>query len=132
MVYLVYGAPCSGKSRYISEHMERGDIVCDVDSIYAAISGQDPHDADLHVHEIALKLKDELLDTIRDRNGNWGDAYVTSIANTREKLQKHMARVNADECIFVDTPYEDCMSRAAERPSYFALLIQEWFDLRSF
>lgn len=128
MVYLVYGAPCSGKSRYISEHMERGDIVCDVDSIYAAISGQDPHDADLHVHEIALKLKEELLDMIRFRHGGWKNAYVTSIAHTSMQLEKDMERVNADEAIKMETSYEICMERAKERPSYFKYLIAEWFD----
>jgi predicted kinase len=56
-VYLIYGPPCSGKTHYIKEHMQDGDIVCEVDDIYAAISGNDPHDADLYVHEVALELR---------------------------------------------------------------------------
>ena len=127
MVYLVYGAPCSGKSTWIAEHMKRGDVLCDVDTLYAAISGQDAHDADLHVHEIALSLKERLLDAVRDRAG-FEDAYVASIANTREKLQAEMERVNADEAVFINTPYEVCMERAKERPFYFQFLIQEWFE----
>lgn len=128
MIYLIYGPPCSGKSTYIKEHMKRGDLVCDVDLIYQAISGQNPHDADLYAHEVALQLKDELLDIIRDRKGGWNTAYVVSIANTKEKLQTEKERIKADECIFIDTPYEVCMERAKERPFYFQWIIQEWFE----
>lgn len=127
MVYLIVGSPCSGKSTYIKEHMKRGDLVCDVDYIYAAISGQDAHDAELYTHEVACELHRHLLDIIRDRKGGWKDAYVTSIANTDEKLKEMKERINADEVIIMDTPYEVCIERAKERPPYFVWLIQEWF-----
>ena len=132
MVTLVFGSPCSGKSHYIKEHMADGDVVCDVDLIYSAISGKSPHDADLYVHEMALKIYGSLLDMVRNREGGWKNAYVVSIANTSEKLKEDMERVNADECIFIDTPYDVCMERANERPFYFKYLIQEWFELQDF
>ena len=132
MVYLIYGSPCSGKSTYIRSHMSDNDIVCDVDLLYQAISNHDAHDADLWVHETALQLKQKLLDIIRDRQGGWKDAYVVSIANTDEKLKNDMKRVNADEAVFIDTPYEVCLDRAKERPPYFVWLIQEWFETRNF
>lgn len=131
MVYLIYGSPCSGKSTYIKEHIQRGDLVCDVDLIYEAISGQDPHDADLYVHEVALQLKSSLFDIIRKREGGWNNAYVVSIANTKEKLQEAKDQINADECIFIDTPYEVCMERAKKRPFYFQWIIKEWFETRT-
>lgn len=127
MVYVVYGSPCSGKSTYIRTHIKRGDLICDVDYLYSAISGQNPHDAELYTHEIACELHETLLDIIRDRKGGWHDAYVVSLANTSEKLRQIKERVNADECIFIDTPYEECMKRAKERPPYFVWLIDEWF-----
>lgn len=129
-VFIVYGSPCSGKSTFIAEHMTGNDIVCDVDLLYLAISNHNAHDADLHTHEVALQLKERLLDIIRDREGGWSDAYVVSTANTKEKLQAFKERINADECIFIDTPYEICMERAKERPFYFQFLIQEWFETR--
>lgn len=128
MVYLIYGSPCSGKSTYIAEHRKRGDLVCDVDYIYSAISGEDAHDAELYTHEVACELHQHLLDIIRDRKGNWKNAYVVSIANTPEKVNEMKERINADECIFVDTPYEVCIKRAEDRPFYFQWLIQEWFE----
>lgn len=127
MIYLVVGSPCSGKSTYIREHMKDGDIVCDVDLLYEAIGIREAHDADLYVHETALKLKNTLLDIIRDRDGGWGNAYVVSLANTDEQIKEHMKRINADEVVLIDTPLEICMERAKDRPQYFKWLIQEWF-----
>ena len=128
MVYLIYGSPCSGKSTYIKEHLKRGDLVCDVDLIYGAISGQNTHDADLYAHEVACNLTSTLKDIIRDRKGGWGNAYVVSLANTDDRLKTDMERIKADKAVFIDTPYEVCMERAKERPFYFQWLIQEWFE----
>lgn len=130
MVYLIVGSPCSGKTTYIKEHMKRGDLVCDVDYIYSAITGNAPHDAELYTHEVACELHKHLLDIIRDRQGGWKDAYVTSLANTEEKVEEMKKRVNADEVIFMDTPFEVCIERAKDRPPYFVWLIQEWFETR--
>ena len=130
MVYLVCGSPCSGKSTYIKEHVGDNDLVCDVDLLYTAIGNHDAHDADLNVHETALLLKERLLDIIRDRDGGWSNAFVVSIANTKAKLKADMERINADECILIDTPMDVCMERAKERPEYFRWLIQEWFEMR--
>lgn len=131
MVYLIYGSPCSGKSTYIKEHIQRGDLVCDVDLIYGAITNSIPHDAELYTHEVACQLDSALKEIIRERKGNWKNAYVVSLANTEEKLQKAKDQINADECIFIDIPYEVCMERAKERPFYFQWIIQEWFETRT-
>ena len=130
MVYLIYGPPCSGKSTYISSQLGKNDIVCDVDLIFEAISNHEGHDNDLYVHEIALKLRETLLDIIRDRNGGWDNAYVVSIANTDSKVKKDAGRINADKCLLMNTPFEVCMERAKDRPFHFKYLIQEWFELR--
>lgn len=130
MVYLVYGSPCSGKTTYIKEHLKSGDIVCDVDRLYSAISFNEEHQTELYAQEVASELYKEMLNIIRDRKGNWKNAYVVSLANTDERLKAEMKRINADEAIFIDTPYEVCMERAKARPFYFQFLIQEWFETR--
>ena len=131
MVYLVYGSPCSGKSTYIKEHFKTGDIVCDVDRLYSALCFNEEHQTELYAQEVASQLNDALLDIIRDRDGHWKNAYVVSLANTKEKLDKAMERVNADEAIYIDTPFEVCIERAKERPFYFPWIIEEWFETRN-
>lgn len=127
MVYLIYGSPCSGKSTYIKAHFKTGDIVCDVDRIYSALCFNEEHQTELYAQEVASKLNDTLLDIIRDREGHWKNAYVVSLANTKEKLNRAIERINADEAIYIDTPFEVCVERAKERPFYFPWLIEEWF-----
>ena len=128
MVYLVYGAPCSGKSTYVKEHFKPGDIVCDVDRIYAALCFNEEHKEELYAQEVAKNLYTELLDIIRDRKGHWKNAYVVSLANTPERVEEMRERIHADECVYIDTPLEVCLERAKGRPFYFEFLIQKWFE----
>ena len=128
MVYLIYGSPCSGKSTYVKEHFKAGDIVCDVDKLYAALCYNDEHKEEIYAQEVAKELRLHLLEIIRNRQGHWHNAYVISLANTREKLSKAMEQVNADEAIYIDTPFEVCVERAKDRPFYFKWIIEEWFE----
>lgn len=130
MVYLIYGSPCSGKTTYIKEHLKDGDIVCDVDRLYSSVSLNEEHQTELYAQEVASKLYTEMLNIIRDREGNWKNAYVVSVANTSERVKKESERIKADETIFIDTPYEVCIERAKDRPFYFPFLIQEWFETK--
>ena len=130
MVYLIYGSPCSGKSTYIKDHFENGDVVCDVDRLYSALCFNEEHQTELYAQMVAKELYRHLLEMIRKREGHWKNAYVVSLANTKEKLSKVMEQVNADEAIYIDTPYEECIRRAKERPFYFQFLIDEWFATR--
>ena len=130
MVYLICGSPCSGKSTYIAEHRKRDDLIVDVDRIYHALSGDEEHGNELYVHKVAKKLMQPLYDIVRNREGEWHDAYVISLAASPEQIAEAKERVNADEVIIMDTPYEVCMERAKERPFYFQILVDEWFATR--
>ena len=132
MVYLVYGSPCSGKSTYIKEHKKSGDIVCDVDRLYSAVSLNEEHKTELYAHEVANMLYDEMLAIIRERKGHWKNAFVVSLANTDEKLKRIKELVDADECVYIDTPMDECIRRAEERPFFFSWIIEDWFENRSF
>lgn len=132
MVYLIIGSPSSGKSTYIRRHAKDGDIICDPDLIYEAIGGTDPWDPDLWVHETALRLADQLRDIIRERSGGWKDAYVVTIANTAEGIQRDAERIRADIKLFIDTPMGECLRRAKDRPLPYKMLIREWHETRSF
>ena len=132
MVYLIYGSPCSGKSTYVRKHFKDGDIVCDVDRLYSAISYNDEHNTELYAQEMSSYLYNEMIDLISNRKGHWKNAYVISIANTEEKVEQLVKTIGADKTIYIDTPFEVCIERAKERPFYFPHLIEEWFNTRNF
>ena len=131
MVYLIYGAPCSGKSTYVKEHFKTGDIVCDVDRIYSAISFNEEHQTELYAEKVASELYKHMLNIIKNRQGRWKNAYVISLANTKEKLNRLKEDINADEVIYIDTPFEVCIERAKERPFYFPWIIEDWFEAKN-
>ena len=84
----------------------------------------------MYVHQVAKRLMKPLYDIVRSREGNWHDAYVISLAATPEQIAEEKERVNADEVVIMETPYEVCMERAKERPFYFQFIIDEWFAKR--
>lgn len=127
MVYLICGSPCSGKTTYVQEHFQTGDIVCDVDKLYSSLCFNEEHKSELYAQEIAQELYGGLIEIIRNRKGHWKNAYVICLANTDERIADMMERTKADKCIFIDTPIEVCLERAKERPFYFPFLIEEWF-----
>src|SRR6056297_2554051 len=75
-VYIVYGSPLSGKNTLVKELMQYGDIVLDLDSIWQSISMQDRYAKPSNIRFNVFKLRDDLLNQIKMRYGNWYDAYI--------------------------------------------------------
>lgn len=40
---IVWGPPCSGKSTYVRDHAQEGDLVWDADAVHKALTGQTEH-----------------------------------------------------------------------------------------
>ncbi|QRJ57471.1 AAA family ATPase [Corynebacterium macginleyi] len=51
-IIVVTGPPAAGKTTYIREHKQHGDVIIDYDEIANALAG---HDADNHEHESHIK-----------------------------------------------------------------------------
>jgi hypothetical protein len=109
-VYLVYGSPLSGKTSYVQENMQDGDLIIDVDNIWQCISGCDRYTKPNRLKGCVFAIRDSLLDMVRVRRGNWLTAWVVGgypNSSERERLYKSLdARP-----IFVDTDKNTCMQR---------------------
>ena len=68
-IYIIYGAPCSGKTTYALEQMSNNDIIVDLDMIYEMLTGQDGHEHSDGLRFIAFKIRDTLYDIIKTRYG---------------------------------------------------------------
>mgnify|MGYP002659520028 FL=1 len=75
-VYLVYGAPCSGKSTLVRQMMHRGDLIVDMDLLFYAVSGCSLYDKPDQLKSDVFAVRTLLLDRIQHRAGRWGDAYI--------------------------------------------------------
>ena len=70
-IYLIYGAPCSGKTTYLDSVVEAGDLIVDLDRIRQAINGQPTHCLTPKLNSISFGIRDYLMDCIRYRRGKW-------------------------------------------------------------
>ena len=128
-IYIVYGAPCSGKSTLVRQSMSRGDLVVDIDLLYQAVSGLELHDKPNSLRANVFGLRGLLIDQLRMRVGHWGDAYI--IGGYPHKLERdELARKLGAELVYCDVPMEQCLANAASRgvqAEEYRGYIREWF-----
>ena len=110
-VFLVYGSPLSGKTSYVAEVMNEGDLVIDIDSIWQCVSGCDRHIKPARLKSVVFGVRDNLLDAVQYRRGRWLNAYVIGGYPFKRDRERLVDRLGARE-IFIDTSRDECMSRA--------------------
>lgn len=126
-VYIVHGAPCSGKSSFVREAANKEDLILDMDSIWQMISVNERYNKPGRLKQNVFLVRDSILDQIKTRCGQWRNAYIIGgypLAMERKRLGTMMGA----ELIHIDTPMEECMTRAKDRPGEWAKYITEYFE----
>lgn len=125
-IYIIYGAPCSGKTTYALERMSNNDIIVDLDMIYEMLTGQDGHEHSDGLRFIAFKIRDTLYDIIKTRYGRFNDAYIVAGLPHRGEREALARRLGA-ELVHIDTSEGECIKRASGRPSHTTQIIKNYF-----
>lgn len=125
-IYIIYGAPCSGKTTYALERMSNNDIIVDLDMIYEMLTGQDGHEHSDGLRFIAFKVRDTLYDIIKTRYGRFNDAYIVAGLPHRGEREALARRLGA-ELVHIDTSEDECIKRAEGRPSHTTQIIKNYF-----
>jgi hypothetical protein len=108
-VYIVHGAPCSGKTSFVDGIKGNSDIVVDMDNLWQAVTGK------RYYKPPALKpnvfaMRDALLQTVKTRAGNWERCFI--IMGLPFKAERERMRdVYGAELIHIDTDMETCLQR---------------------
>lgn len=132
-VYYVYGAPLSGKSTFVKNNMQRGDLVLDVDRLWQAISGQANYDKPNELKRIVLDTKDFIIEKIKVRAGTWQVAWVIEGGANAIDRARRIETLGA-EPIFIDTPKFECLERLYKDETRGNVVnewqgyIEKWFD----
>lgn len=109
-VYLVYGAPLSGKSSYVNSVITSGDLLLDIDRIWYAVSGMDRYIKPPRLNSVVFGIRDYILDSIKIHRGKWNNAYIVGgypLISERERLCR---AVGARE-IYIESDIDTCMER---------------------
>lgn len=130
-VYIVYGAPCSGKNSYVNQVARSGDLIVDLDVIWQALSGCEPYYHPNSLKPIVFTVRDTLIEQIRLRRGYWHDAYI--IGGYPRKMQREQLKDKLGaELIFIETTREQAKlvalaSRGTQGKEWCGY-IDRWFD----
>lgn len=124
-VYLVYGAPCSGKSTWVDSVALDDDLILDMDSIWECLCKSDRYHKPNRIKANVFGVRDCLIDQIRTRKGQWRNAYIIGgypLASDRDRLCD-MLRAKP---VYIESTLEECLSRA--KSDDWKDFIEEWFD----
>ncbi len=128
-VYIVWGSPLSGKTTLVRELMRVGDIVLDMDMLWQAVTMQPGNIKPDNVRFNVFKMRDDLLDQIKTRYGNWYDAYI--IGGYPDKYDRErVAQMLGAELIYCDSTQEECIERfkQSDRPGVWLDFIMDWWN----
>lgn len=129
-VYLVYGAPLSGKTTYVYESALPGDLIVDLDSIWQCLSGQPRYIKPKRLNANVFAVRDLMLDQIRTRTGKWSNAYIIGGYPIQAERERLINSLGARE-IFIECDIDTCRERllSSDRDhAQWETYIVDWFN----
>lgn len=130
-VIVVWGPPCSGKSTYIRERLEPGDLAYDYDRLVDAVTLRASHEVDTGpAHPVVRDFRNSLIYTVR--NGlDAGTVYIAA-SWPGDYLKSRLEGLDP-EYVQIESTIEECMARLEADDSRvnkeaWAQLIRDWFE----
>lgn len=105
MMTVVCGAPGSGKTSWVRSQIRRGELVVDVDALFAALTMRPLYDKPESLIGAVLSLRDHVIESYEPAWVISSDPTITYRAQMREA---HGARV-----VVLETPPDVCIERIA-------------------
>lgn len=131
-VTLVCGPPGSGKTTYVKERMQPGDLVVDMDAIYSALSGLPWYNKPPELLPFVAAARDAVIERLQ-RPSNVRHAWVIATAPKKAEREELRRKLQA-EVIILDVSAEECKRRIrqdlrrAEQAVGWDLLIDKWWE----
>jgi len=131
-VYIVYGCPGSGKSRYVKEHMSIGDVVVDLDLLSQAIGLQGKAETPINLIDTALDMREHLYELIAKRRIKCQSVWIVAGLPKIYEREQLKSRVKADDLIFINVSKDECIKRITNDDERVdknkqLLIIDKWF-----
>lgn len=130
-VYVICGPPGSGKTTFVQQHMQPGDLVLDMDAIVSALTGSGSAHPDYSgVMDAALSVREAVYQAIE--SGKTGKrAFVITSSSDRQQVEALARRLRGSmHCM--DTPEAECIRRICNDPTRpdkekDSALVRHWF-----
>lgn len=125
-VYLVWGAPCSGKTTFVMQNKGRNDFIIDMDAIWQAITGGSKYDKPDALRTQAFAVRDCLLDSVKTRAGKWATAYYVTTEPRRAARDRLCTKLGA-EPLYIPCTKTEALERL-KNDSERADVITQWTE----
>ena len=125
MIHVITGAPCSGKSTYVKEHINPGDVSIDLDTLTTVLGNCEKYKASYEITSVALAAREAAIHEAIKLNC---EAWIIDSRPTEEK--RRIYEQAGAEFIAMDTDMETCLARceADNRPEGTSEQIRAFFN----
>lgn len=110
-VFIVWGAPASGKTTYVKEQKGKYDLVIDLDAIMCALSLGEGKNFSEDALPFALDLRDYMYQMIQERRHYFEKVWIIAMLPKKQEREDLAKRLKG-ELIHIDTSKEECKQRA--------------------
>ena len=108
-VYIVHGAPCSGKSSFVDSIKGNSDLVVDIDNLWQAVTGRRYYKPPALKAQV-FAMHNALLETVKTRAGNWERCFIIEGLPFKAERERKSVIYGA-ELIHIDTDEQTCLQR---------------------
>lgn len=108
-VYIVTGAPGSGKSYFVNQHAGEYDIVYDFDRIADALCPKSGvHGNRRFMMDLLMDIRKTVIRILSSGIGEWNNAYFITSSADPVQIRSWLKMMKAEE-IHIDTPLDKCI-----------------------
>lgn len=125
-LYIITGPPAAGKSTWVKQHAQHGDITIDFDDIAATLTPQpEPHSYPHHIRTITKAARRAAIETVL-QHINTTDVYIIH-TTPNDTWMKRYNRAGA-EVVTIDPGRDIVIQRCKEqRPAHILEVAQQWY-----
>ena len=109
-VTIVCGPPGSGKTTLVRERASVGDLIVDVDALFAALSGCDWYDKPAGLLPFVMEARDAVIRRLA-RESEVRRAWIITAESDYAKLQAMKQQLGAKELLLLDVSANECLRR---------------------
>lgn len=112
---IISGPPCSGKSRYVRDHAQPGDLIVDWDDLAHALTGQPAHTkTPAELIGYIAEARDAIIARLEQRRPN--DVRAAWIVVSDPSDATSLARRTAGSVVEMSTTVDECLERLHDDP----------------
>lgn len=123
MLTVITGPPCSGKSTYLREHAQPGEIVIDFDALTQALGSPNPHDHSDPIRAVTIDMRRAAIRSAIQQHERGATVWIVDCNPESRMAGAEVVSLSAD-------PAELHRRASAERPAMWHELIDRHLTKR--